>query len=93
MAICTIATFEHERRRERQRQGILAAKKAGKNKGRKTVITAEVKDLKENSSLSVVKIARLMGRSRNTIYKILKNELNYLSNRLIKGSDKSDKNE
>jgi len=49
--LAAIATFEHERRRERQRQGIQAAKKAGKYLGRKTVITpkliAEVKHLKE----------------------------------------------
>ena len=34
-----IATFENERRKERQRQGIQAAKKAVKYPGRKTVIT------------------------------------------------------
>ena len=85
--LAAIATFENDRRRERQRQGILAAKKANKYKGRKTVITkkliAEVKDLKENSSLSVTKIARVTGKSRSTIYKVLKNELNYVSNRLV----------
>lgn len=47
-----IATFENELRKERQRQGIAAAKKAGIYKGRKTVITkkliAEVKDLKHH---------------------------------------------
>ena len=83
-----IATFENDRRKERQRQGTLAAKKAGKYKGHKTVITksliAEVQNLKENSALSVTKIARVTGKSRATIYKILKNELGYVSNRLIK---------
>jgi DNA invertase Pin-like site-specific DNA recombinase len=68
--LAAIATFENER----QRQGIQAAKKAGKYRGRKTVITkkliAEVKDLKENKLLSVSQIARLTKRSRNTIYKI-----------------------
>lgn len=77
-----IATFEHERRRERQRQGIQAAKKAGKYIGRKTVITpkliAEVKHLKEDKKLSTTQIAKITGRGRNTIYKILKQELKYI---------------
>jgi DNA invertase Pin-like site-specific DNA recombinase len=33
--LAAIATFENERRQERQRQGILAAKKAGKYDGKK----------------------------------------------------------
>ena len=36
--LVAVATFENERRKERQRQGIAAAKKAGKYRGRKTVI-------------------------------------------------------
>ena len=44
--LAAIATFENERRKERQRQGIEAAKKAGKG--------------------------------RNTIYKVLKEKLNYI---------------
>jgi DNA invertase Pin-like site-specific DNA recombinase len=80
-----IATFENERRKERQRQGILAAKKEGKYKGRKTVITkkliAEVRDLKENKKLGVTQIARITGKG----YKILKNELGYVpQNKLVK---------
>lgn len=87
--LAAIATFENERRKERQRQGIEAAKKAGKYLGRKTVITkkliAEVQDLKENKKLSVTQIAKVTGKGRNTIYKILKEELNYIPyNRLIK---------
>lgn len=87
--LAAIATFEHERRRERQRQGIQAAKKAGKYLGRKTVITpeliAEVKHLKEEKKLSNVQIAKITGRGKNTIYKILKEELNYIPyNRLVK---------
>ena len=89
--LAAIATFEHERRRERQRQGIQAAKKAGKYTGRKTVITpkliAEVKHLKEEKKLSNVQIAKITGRGKNTIYKILKEELNYIPyNRLVKES-------
>lgn len=87
--LAAIATFEHERRRERQRQGIQAAKKAGKYLGRKTVITpkliAEVKHLKEEKKLSNVQIAKITGRGKNTIYKILKEELSYIPyNRLVK---------
>jgi DNA invertase Pin-like site-specific DNA recombinase len=90
--LAAIATFEHERRRERQRQGIQAAKKAGKYLGRKTVITpkliAEVKDLKEEKKLSNVQIAKITGRGKNTIYKILKEELNYVPyNRLVKATE------
>ena len=87
--LAAIATFENERRKERQREGILVAKKAGKYAGRKTVITkkliAEVQDLKENKNLSITQIAKITGKGRNTIYKVLKNELNYIPyNRLVK---------
>ena len=87
-SLSAIAAFENDRRKERQRQGILAAKEAGKYKGRKTVINraliSKVKDLKENSGLSVTQIAKLTEKSRATIYKVLKNELGYISNRLVK---------
>ena len=57
--------------------------------GRKTVITpkliAEVKHLKEEKKLSNVQIAKITGGGKNTIYKILKEELNYVPyNRLVK---------
>lgn len=89
--LAAIATFENERRKERQRQGIQAAKKAGKYAGRKTVITkkliAQVQDLKETKNLSITQIAKITGRGRNTIYKILKEELNYIPyNRLVKAT-------
>lgn len=88
--LAAIATFENERRKERQRQGIQAAKKAGKYAGRKTVITkkliAQVQDLKETKNLSITQIAKITGKARTTIYKILKEELNYVPyNRLVKG--------
>jgi DNA invertase Pin-like site-specific DNA recombinase len=83
-----IAEFENARRKERQKQGIRAAQKEGKYTGRKTVINktliAKVKDLKENSNLSVSDIARLLEIRRTTIYKLLKNELGYVSNKLVK---------
>ena len=87
-----IAEFENNRRKERQREGIRVAQKEGKYRGRKTVIDgrliAKVKDLKENKNLSVTEIARLTEKSRATIYKVLKQELGYVSNRLVKNVDK-----
>ncbi len=86
--LSALATFENERRRDRQRQGIEAAKKAGRYKGRKSVITKkliqEVSDLREKKQLNVTAIAKLTGRSRGTIYRVLKEELGYVSNRLVK---------
>jgi DNA invertase Pin-like site-specific DNA recombinase len=86
--LSALATFENERRRERQKQGIEAAKKAGRYKGRKSVITKklvqQVSDLREKKHLTVSQIAKITGHSRGTIYKILKQELGYISNRLIK---------
>ena len=87
--LAAIATFENERRKERQRQGIQAAKKNGKYLGRKTVIDKklidQVKYLKETKHLSITQVAKITGRARSTIYKILKEELNYVPyNRLVK---------
>ena len=83
-----IAEFENNRRKERQKQGIRAAQKEGKYAGQKTLITKtlinKVKDLKENSNLSVTEISRVIGISRPTIYKVLKEHLGYVSNRLVK---------
>ena len=89
--LAAIATFENERRKERQRQGIQAAKKNGKYLGRRTVISkkliSQVQDLKENKNLSITEISKITGRARNTIYKILKEELNYIPyNRLVKAT-------
>ena len=85
--LSSIAEFETNRRKERQMQGISAAKKAGKYRGRKTVIDdkliSEVKYLKQQKMLSVTQIVKITGRSRNTIYKILKDHLGYVSNRLV----------
>ena len=92
------ATFENERRKERQRQGIQAAKKNGKYFGRKTVIDkkliSQVQDLKENKNLSITEISKITGRARNTIYKVLKEELNYISyNQLVKNVNQEPVNE
>ena len=57
-------------------------------KGRKTVINKaliqKVKHLKESKNLSVVDISKLTGVSCPTIYKVLKEHLGYVSNRLVK---------
>jgi putative DNA-invertase from lambdoid prophage Rac len=86
--LSAIAEFENNRRKERQKQGIQAARQEGKYIGRKSVINQtliqKVKDLKENKKLSVTEIARVVRVSRPTIYKVLKNELGYVSNRLVK---------
>lgn len=89
--LAAIATFENERRKERQRQGIKAARKAGKYLGRRTVIDkkliSQVQDLKENKNLSITEIAKVTGRGRTTIYKVLKEELNYIPyNRLVRAN-------
>lgn len=88
ITLSSIAEFETNRRKERQIQGIDAAKKAGKYRGRKTVIDdkliSEVKHLKQQKMLSVTQIVKITGRSRNTIYKVLKEHLGYRSNRLVK---------
>ena len=84
ITLSSIAEFETNRRKERQIQGIDAAKKAGKYRGRKTVIDdkliSEVKHLKQQKMLSVTQIVKITGRSRNTIYKVLKDHLGYVSN-------------
>lgn len=89
--LAAIATFENERRRERQMMGIERAKKEGKFKGRKSCITPDlvkrVKILKEEKGLSVIDIAKIIGKGRSTVYKILKEELGYVSNRLVKKRD------
>ena len=93
-----IAEFENNRRKERQKQGIRAAQQQGKYTGRKTIINQtliqKVKNLKENKNLSVTEIAKVIGISRPTIYKILKQELNYVPyNRLVKNVNQEAVNE
>ena len=86
--LSAMAEFENNRRKERQRQGIRAAQKKGKYQGRKTVIDKtliqKVKHLKETKNLSVTDISKLTGVSCPTIYKVLKEHLGYVSNRLVK---------
>lgn len=95
--LSALATFENDRRRERQRQGIEAAKKAGRYKGRKSVITKklvqQVSDLLEKKKLPVTDISKITGISRGTIYKIMKEELGYVSNRLVRFTKLQEKND
>lgn len=85
--LSAMAEFENNRRKERQKQGIRAAQKKGKYQGRKTVINKaliqKVKHLKETKNLSVTDISKLTGVSCPTIYKVLKEHLGYVSNRLV----------
>jgi DNA invertase Pin-like site-specific DNA recombinase len=69
--LSSIAEFENARRKERQKQGIRAAQKKGKYRGRKTVINQtliqKVKYLKESKKLSVTNISKLTRVSCPTI--------------------------
>jgi DNA invertase Pin-like site-specific DNA recombinase len=77
--LSSIAEFENNRRKERQKEGIRAAQKEGKYQGRKTIIDKnliqKVKHLKETKNLSVVDISKVTGVSSPTIYKVLKEHL------------------
>ena len=56
-------------------------------------LISQVQDLKENKNLSITEISKITGRARNTIYKILKEELNYIPyNRLVKLEGKNESN-
>ncbi|CAM3687478.1 DNA invertase Pin-like site-specific DNA recombinase [Deinococcus saxicola] len=69
------AEFERALIRERQREGITAAKKAGVYKGRKKTLTAvQVEDLRQRTERgeSKASIARDFGISRETVYQYLK---------------------
>ena len=94
-ALAAIAEFETARRQERQRQGIEAAKEKKKYTGRKSVINKNlIKTVEKYKDLgvSVTEIARITGKSRSTIYKVLKEGLGYVSNRLIKPEEVHESN-
>ena len=79
--LAAVAEFESLRRVERQQQGIALAKQQNKYLGRKTVISPQfmhtVKDYK-NRGISVTDIAKLTGKCRSTIYKVLKADITSL---------------
>ena len=70
---------------------IRAAQKEGKYQGRKTIIDKtliqKVEYLKEEKNLSVIDISKVTGVSTLTIYKVLKEYLGYVSNRLVKAPE------
>ena len=66
------AEFETNLRRERQMEGIAAAKERGVYKGRKPVIDPdEVRRLHEQEKLSPTAIARRLGIARSSVYRFL----------------------
>ncbi len=66
----------------------LPVQKVFRCKRTKLIRIQKVKDLKEKKNLSFTEIAKVMDISRNIIYKVLKNELGYVSNRLVKNQSK-----
>jgi DNA invertase Pin-like site-specific DNA recombinase len=68
-----IAAFEREMMLERQREGIAAAKAAGKYKGRKPTARAQADEVRRlaGEGLSKVEIARRLSMHRASVYRIL----------------------
>lgn len=72
--LAVFAEFELNIRRERQMEGIAAAKAAGKYKGRRPISIEtqnEIIDL-HNDRVSITSIAEQVQVSRNTVYKIIR---------------------
>src|SRR6266568_1659609 len=69
-----IAAFEREIMLERQREGIAAAKAAGKYKGRKPTARAKSAEVRQLAADGVgkVEIARRLGMHRASVYRILR---------------------
>jgi len=68
------AEFETNLRRERQIEGIAAAKSRGVYRGRKpSVDTAEILRLRSEEKLGATEIARRLGVGRATVYRALAN--------------------
>lgn len=66
-----VAQFERGRIRERQLEGIAAAKAAGKYKGRKQVVTPELIRTTIATGLSPTETAKKLGCGRATVYRAL----------------------
>jgi DNA invertase Pin-like site-specific DNA recombinase len=70
------AEFETNLRRERQLEGIKAAKERGVYRGRKpTIDAAEVRRLREQEKLGPAIIARRLGIGRASVYRVLGKQL------------------
>jgi DNA invertase Pin-like site-specific DNA recombinase len=70
----SVAQFEREIMLERQREGIAAAKVAGKYKGRKPTVraqAAEIRRLKAEEKLTNAEIARRLGVHRSNVGRVL----------------------
>ena len=66
------AEFETNLRRERQLEGIKAAKAKGVYKGRKpTIDAAELRRLRDEEKLGPAAIARQLGIGRASVYRVL----------------------
>lgn len=70
-ALSILAEFESHLRRERQMQGIAAAKSRGVYKGRRPAIDREQVAALAQSGLSKTAIARRLGIGRASVYRIL----------------------
>lgn len=67
------AEFETNLRRERQLEGIAAARARGTYTGRKpTIDAAEVRRLRDEERLGPAAIARRLGLARSSVYRVLK---------------------
>src|SRR3954468_14056475 len=70
------AEFETNLRRERQLEGIKAAKARGVYRGRKpTIDAAEVRRLREQEKLGPAIIAKRLGIGRASVYRVLGKQL------------------
>ena len=67
----SIAQFERERISERTREGLAAARKAGRVGGRPPALTperrAEVRRIRDQEGRGIAELARLFGVSPNTV--------------------------
>src|ERR1700680_4831854 len=75
------AEFETNLRRERQLEGIAAAKARGVYKGRKpTIDAAEVRRLRDDEKLGPAAIARRLRIGRASVYRVLGKQVNGVTN-------------
>ncbi len=70
--LASIAEFEADIRRERQREGIDRAKAAGVYKGRRPSVDAALVRSLRDQGLGGTKIASKLGIARATVYRALK---------------------
>lgn len=81
------AEFETNLRRERQMEGIKAAKERGVYKGRKPSIdVAEVRRLRTEEKLGPAAIARRLGIGRASVYRVLREPAPAASNAALAGA-------